>query len=121
MKQATAYICDHCGTISLHAPYIKGHEKQCYMNPVNRACKSCAYWFKNHKEYANPDDPNRDFQREPLPFCDHTEADYSLEKEWVDYHGYYETNAIRKDCPGYKQATKKERAKRTPKKIVVKS
>ena len=120
MRQATAYICDHCGTMSLHAPYVKGHEKRCYMNPAVKACKSCAYWFKNHREYANTDDPERDFQKNPLPFCSHPDEDYSLEKEYVDYHGYYEINVRREGCLGHEPAPKKEKVKRAPKPIEVK-
>ena len=120
MRQATVYICDHCGTMSLHAPYIKGHEKRCYMNPAVKACKSCAYWFKNHREYANPDDPERDFQKNPLPFCDHPDEDYSLEREYYD-GGDYEINTNRKGCAGYEQAPEKEKVKRASKEITVKS
>lgn len=101
MRQATAYICDYCGTISLHAPYIKGHEKRCRMNPENRCCKSCRWWFKNHPEYANPKDPLRNFQDDPLPFCDNPDEDYSLEIDRLDGGICQEYHQSRENCEGY--------------------
>jgi hypothetical protein len=110
MQQKPAFICDYCGTLSLHAPYIKGHEKRCRMNPSQKACKSCRWWFKNRPEYGtkfSEDNTAKHF----LPFCSNPDEDYSFKEEWHygDFAPLDEWNEIQKDCEGWATILQKER------------
>ena len=41
MEEIKAYKCDYCSKYSISKKYIKTHEKECYHNPVTKACATC--------------------------------------------------------------------------------
>lgn len=98
MKAVTYYECDFCGTHSKHAPYIKGHEKRCWMNPVLQACRGCRWWFKNRPEYGS-DYRHTDHKEDFLPFCSHpVNPEYSITGS-----GYFENivDEPKSGCEGW--------------------
>jgi len=85
--------------MSLHAPYIKGHEKRCYGNPVRRACRGCKYWVKNQPCYGKPpemEDPPK------LQFCSNPEQNYAAQWEYIDGHGKVPVaECCQENCAGF--------------------
>lgn len=41
MKEIKAYQCDFCKRISKTKGFMTEHEKECYLNPISRACETC--------------------------------------------------------------------------------
>lgn len=44
MKIIEAYHCDYCKKYSKSKGVITRHEKECYHNPVTRACATCEHF-----------------------------------------------------------------------------
>lgn len=99
MKSVVYYECEFCGAHSKHAPYIKGHEKHCWMSPAMRACKGCRWWFKNRPQYGT-DFRHTNKKEDFLPFCSHPDeiAEYSLAGS-----GYFEIlrDEPKSNCEGW--------------------
>lgn len=41
MEEIKAYQCDYCNKYSISKKYIQAHEKECYHNPITKACATC--------------------------------------------------------------------------------
>ncbi len=109
MHSQPAYVCDYCGSHTLHLGAAKRHEKTCFFNPVHRACRSCGWWFKNRPEYGTR---FREGNKQSfLPFCSHPDEDYSEEVYTPGYYdeGGYTYNVPRKDCAGWRAIQQEDR------------
>lgn len=49
MRERTIYECEHCNKIRYMNKYqMRDHEKICWYNPENRACKTCDHIDNQH-------------------------------------------------------------------------
>lgn len=46
MKVIEAYHCDYCKKYSKSKGVMTRHEKECYHNPVTRACATCKHMYQ---------------------------------------------------------------------------
>lgn len=60
MRIITAYQCEYCKKVAKTVKTIEKHEKNCFFNPINKACGSCiniqvcfTKGVSNCKEYHN--------------------------------------------------------------------
>ena len=43
MKPIVRYQCEYCNKHFAGSKYAESHEKHCWANPKNKACRSCAH------------------------------------------------------------------------------
>lgn len=54
MEKVQAYKCDHCSMTSIYSSSVKRHERQCYKNPENHQCATCAFHSVELETVYNP-------------------------------------------------------------------
>lgn len=70
MYRINAYKCDFCKKYSSAKSVITKHEKKCFGNPINRACKTCLHYSHRFiNVHTNETAPFSDAFTEQVPFC----------------------------------------------------
>lgn len=77
MTEIKAYACDYCHKYYKHKSSAIRHEKQCFYNPINKACLSCGNFKTDYNTIYVPPYPGNNYgdndYEEKYNYCAHDE------------------------------------------------
>lgn len=101
MKIITAYACEFCSKVYKNKSSAIRHEKKCYANPANKACRTCAHALNDSETVYVPPHENQGYG----------DADYDIHFIYCEITNKYLSHPdkpceFRHNCPYYKQGEK---------------
>jgi hypothetical protein len=78
-KEITAYTCSFCDKVYKLKSSAARHEKKCFANPANRACRSCSHAVKDRDTVYVPPHGDQNYG----------DADYEIDYIWCEINQQY--------------------------------
>ena len=101
MKEIKAFQCEFCGKVYKNMSSAKRHEKKCFANPINKACRACKHAIKDSETvYVRPQGDQN-----------YGDADYDINFIWCEITQKYlshpeEPCGFKHNCIYYKEGEK---------------